>query len=123
MLESLAAATGLPKAEVEILCSWNGGSDAEKEIVNRSGYEFLIAQRDPYHFASNMNQLAHYANGEVLAFVNDDVILDSGSLMQACPASSMRPPRCASEPCCARPMANYSTVAWVLTSTHAVSHR
>ena len=80
MLESLAAATDLPQADVEILCSWNGTNEAEQEIENRSGYEFLIAQRDPYHFASNMNQLAHHANGEVLAFVNDDVILDSGSL-------------------------------------------
>ena len=85
--------------------------------MNRSGYEFLIAQRDPYHFASNMNQLAHHANGEVLAFVNDDVVLDSGSLDAGLSCLSMRPPRCASEPCCARPMANYSTVEWVLTYT------
>ena len=80
MLESLAAATDLPQGDVEILCSWNGTKEAEQDIANRSGYEFLIAQRDPYHFASNMNQLAHHANGDVLAFVNDDVILDSGSL-------------------------------------------
>jgi len=80
MLESLAAATKLAAGEVEILCSWNGSESSEKDIVNGSGYEFLIAQRDPYHFASNMNQLAHHANGEVLAFVNDDVILDDGSL-------------------------------------------
>ena len=80
MLESLAAATKLAAGEVEILCSWNGSESSEQDIVNGSGYEFLIAQRDPYHFASNMNQLAHHANGEVLAFVNDDVILDDGSL-------------------------------------------
>ena len=80
MLESLAIATNLPNSEVEILCSWNGTQASEENIVNRSGYEFLIAQRDPYHFASNMNQLAQHANGDVLAFVNDDLILDEGSL-------------------------------------------
>lgn len=80
MLESLATATKLPNGEVEILCSWNGTQASEAKIVNRSGYEFLVAQRDPYHFASNMNQLARHANGDVLAFVNDDLILDQGSL-------------------------------------------
>ena len=80
MLESLAKATNLPYSEVEILCSWNGTQASEANILNRSGYEFLIAQRDPYHFASNMNRLAQNANGDVLAFVNDDLILDQGSL-------------------------------------------
>tara|TARA_Y100001933_G_C18993295_1_gene561472 strand:+ start:1040 stop:1921 length:882 start_codon:yes stop_codon:yes gene_type:complete len=80
MLESLAKATNLPYSEVEILCSWNGTKASEANIVNRSGYEFLVAQRDPYHFASNMNQLAQNANGDVLAIVNDDLILDQGSL-------------------------------------------
>jgi len=80
MLKSLATATKLRQGEVEILCSWNGTSESEQEINNQSGYEFLIAQRDPYHFANNMNQLAHNANGDVLAFINDDVILDVGSL-------------------------------------------
>ena len=80
MLESLAAATTLPNGEVEILCSWNGSSKSEQKIINHSGYEFLIAQRHPYHFAGNMNQLAKHANGDVLAFLNDDLILDNGSL-------------------------------------------
>ena len=80
MLESLAAATDLPKCDVEILCSWNGSNESEQEIVNRSGFEFLIGQREHYHFARNMNQLAQHANGDVLAFINDDVILDKGSL-------------------------------------------
>ncbi len=80
MLESIATATNLPRSDVEVLCSWNGASETEKEIINSSGYEFLIAQRDSYHFAKNMNKLAHHANGDVLAFVNDDVILDEGSI-------------------------------------------
>ena len=72
MLESLAVATAIPGNEVEILCSWNGEKISEQNIVNRSGYEFLIASRDQYHIASNMNQLAQHANGDVLAFLNDD---------------------------------------------------
>ena len=68
MLESIAQATELPNGEVEILCSWNGTNESEQKIINRSGYEFLIAQRDAYHFAGNMNQLAKHANGDVLAF-------------------------------------------------------
>ena len=80
MLESLAVATAIPGNEVEILCSWNGEKISEQNIVNRSGYEFLIASRDPYHFSSNMNQLAQHANGDVLAFLNDDLLLDPGSL-------------------------------------------
>ena len=80
MLESIAEATELPSGEVEVLCSWNGTNVSEQKIVNRSGYEFLIAQRETYHFAGNMNQLAKHANGDVLAFLNDDLILDNGSL-------------------------------------------
>ena len=80
MLKSLAKATDLPKGEVEVLCSWNGIKASEAHIMNGSGHEFLIAQRVPYHFASNMNQLAQHANGDVLAFINDDLILDQGSL-------------------------------------------
>ena len=80
MLKSLAKATDLPKGEVEVLCSWNGIKASEAHIRNCSGHEFLIAQRVPYHFASNMNQLAQHANGDVLAFINDDLILDQGSL-------------------------------------------
>ena len=80
MLKSLAKATDLPKGEVEVLCSWNGIKASEAHIINGSGHEFLIAQRVPYHFASNMNQLAQHANGDVLAFINDDLILDQGSL-------------------------------------------
>ena len=83
MLSSLASATTLNGLGVEILCSWNGSEDAESEIENNSGYELLIAQRDPYHFASNMNGLAAKANGDLLLIINDDVILDSGSVDNA----------------------------------------
>ena len=80
MLSSLASATSLNGIGVEVLCSWNGSEDEESDIENNSGYELLIAQRDPYHFASNMNGLAAKANGDLLLLINDDVILDSGSI-------------------------------------------
>lgn len=80
MLSSLQAATNLDAGDVEILCSWNGTHEAEAAISNASGYDFLIAQRTPYHFAGNMNGLAERANGEVLLLINDDVVLDPGSL-------------------------------------------
>ena len=80
MLGTLKDALHLPEDSVEILCSWNGTSESEGQIVNQSGYEFLIAQRVSYHFASNVNQLANHASGDVLALINDDVALDEGSL-------------------------------------------
>ena len=83
MLSSLASATTLNGLGVEILCSWNGSEDEQSDIENNSGYELLIAQRDPYHFASNMNGLAAKANGDLLLIINDDVILDSGSVDNA----------------------------------------
>lgn len=76
MLDSLASATNLNTANVEVLCSWNGSQEEEKEILNKSGYKLQIAQRDPYHFASNMNNLAKKANGELLLLINDDIIMD-----------------------------------------------
>ena len=80
MLRSLNGALHLPKREVEILCSWNGSPEEEARIENGSSYEFFIADRSPYHFASNINELAQLANGDILALVNDDVILDMNSL-------------------------------------------
>lgn len=80
MLRSLAAATSLASEQLEILCSWNGSEIDEKAIENYSGFELLIALREPYHFATNMNVLAERANGELLLLINDDVELDAGSI-------------------------------------------
>tara|TARA_Y100001968_G_scaffold252575_1_gene238100 strand:- start:1177 stop:2082 length:906 start_codon:yes stop_codon:yes gene_type:complete len=82
MLESLGKATSLDPSEVEILCSWNGGASAENQIINNSGYEFLIAQKDPYHFATNINNLAEKASGDIFLIINDDIILDHNSIDQ-----------------------------------------
>lgn len=92
MLRTLKGALHLSKGSVEILCSWNGTSESEDQIVNQSGYEFLIAQRQPYHFASNVNQLANHASGDVLALINDDVALDEGSLDAGLAFLSKLPP-------------------------------
>ena len=80
MLSSLRDACSLPQEEVEVLCSWNGSQADEREISNESGYELLIAQRTPYHFAKNMNGLADKATGTDLLLINDDVVLDPGSI-------------------------------------------
>ena len=80
MLCSVKGALHLPTREVEILCSWNGSMEEETHIENDSGYKFSVAKRIPYHYASNINELANLAKGDVLAFVNDDVILDRNSL-------------------------------------------
>ena len=85
MLCSVKDALHLPTREVEILCSWNGSIEEETRIENGSGYKFSIAKRIPYHFGSNINELANLAKGDVFAFINDDVILDRNSLDSGLP--------------------------------------
>ena len=91
MLTTLKEALHLPGEEVEVLCSWNGSSEEEARIENTSNYEFLVANRAPYHFASNMNALAEKANGEVLLLINDDVLLDDNSVDAALNCLSAQP--------------------------------
>ena len=78
LCDSLDAACSLAPMEVEVLCSWNGSDVEEAQIRNSSRYDFHLAQRAPYHFASNMNALASLAGGEILMLANDDLILDPG---------------------------------------------
>ena len=91
MLSTLKDALHLPGEEVEVLCSWNGTAEEEAHIENISHYEFLVANRAPYHFASNMNALAEKANGEVLLLINDDVFLDGNSVDAALKCLSAHP--------------------------------
>ena len=83
LLSSLNEALHLPSEDVEVLCSWNGGTEEEARIKNESRYEILVANRTAYHFASNMNDLADKANGDVLLLINDDVWLDHNSIDEA----------------------------------------
>jgi GT2 family glycosyltransferase len=79
LLHSLDKAySGMP-TDVEVIASWNGSADDE-ERIHPGGLPFKVVQRDPYHFASNMNGLARKANGIVLIFANDDLIVDPGAL-------------------------------------------
>ena len=74
----LDAACSLKPMQAEILVSWNGSDAEEQRISNSSRYDLHIAQRVPYHFAGNMNDLAALAGGEVLMLANDDLMLDPG---------------------------------------------
>jgi len=78
LLSSLDRACSLPSDAVEVLCSWNGSASEEQAISNPSRFSFRVVQRDPYHFASNVNGLIEQASGSLLMLVNDDVILDAG---------------------------------------------
>jgi GT2 family glycosyltransferase len=80
LLQSLNQACGLASHEVEILCSWNGSADDEHRICNGSRYDLRICQRDPYHFAANMNRLGGQATGAVVLLANDDLVLDPGCI-------------------------------------------
>jgi len=78
LLQSLNQACGLASHEVEVLCSWNGPADDECRICNGSRYDLRICQRDPYHFAANINGLCSQATGAVVLLANDDLVLDPG---------------------------------------------
>ena len=79
----LNEASNLPPNEAEILCSWNGSEEGEERLQNTSRYDFHVAQHDPYHFSSNMNNLASKAIGDVLMLANDDLVLDPGCVDEA----------------------------------------
>ena len=91
LCDSLDAACTLAPIDVEILCSWNGSDVEEAEIRNSCRYDFHLAQRAPYHFASNMNGLAALAGGETLMLANDDLILDPGCVDAALHLMRSRP--------------------------------
>lgn len=97
LLSSLPAARSHWDPGDEVLCSWNGTPEGEAAIepngslMPGAGPAFRIAQRQPYHFATNMNGLARLAQGELVLLVNDDVILDPGSLDLAIAALHSHP--------------------------------
>lgn len=91
LLISLVSACSLPLSVVEVLCSWNGSTADEALIQAPDGLAFRVASRDAYHFAANVNALASLARAEALLLVNDDVILDQGSVDSALLAFDARP--------------------------------
>jgi len=83
LLQSLEGARTFWGPHDEVLCSWNGSRADEALILETYQPRFRLASRCAYHFASNMNELANLASGEILAILNDDVVLDTGSLDRA----------------------------------------
>ncbi|MCP9775703.1 glycosyltransferase [Cyanobium sp. WAJ14-Wanaka] len=79
MLKSLEAGYTGSADSIEVIISWNGTAE-EEALINSGPFGAEIANRKPYHFASNINTLAHKATGDVLIFANDDLIMDPGSV-------------------------------------------
>jgi hypothetical protein len=79
LLQSLDQAYSGSADSIEVIASWNG-SAADESRLKPGRLPFAIAQRDAYHFAGNMNGLARQAKGDILVFVNDDLIVDPGSI-------------------------------------------
>ena len=79
LLQSLDQAYSGSADSIEVIASWNG-SAADESRLKPGRLPFAIAQRDTYHFAGNMNGLARQAKGDILVFVNDDLIVDPGSI-------------------------------------------
>lgn len=75
----------------EILCSWNGNPEDEALLQADAHPPLRIAARSAYHFATNVNALADQARGDLLVLLNDDVILDRGSLDRAIQILQSRP--------------------------------
>lgn len=69
--------------KIEVLCSWNGDKEIIKNRDTKFNFPFEVHFNKEYSFAKNNNDLANKAKGEVLLFVNDDVILDKDSLQTA----------------------------------------
>ncbi|MBM5793378.1 MAG: hypothetical protein FJ057_05475 [Cyanobacteria bacterium K_DeepCast_0m_m1_088] len=83
LLGSIPSALRGFEGNVEVLCSWNGSPEEEQKVLCPDNIELYFSQRTPYHFATNCNQLSRQACGDMLLFVNDDLILDPGSITAA----------------------------------------
>ena len=90
LVESLNESYSGDAETAEILISWNGSSEEETRI-QPGRLPSQIVQKDPYHFAANMNRLARTATGDVLVFANDDLIADAGAVDAALDRLSLRP--------------------------------
>ena len=83
LLQSLQYSRCFWGSSDEVLCSWNGGTTDEALIQTDHPPGFRLVQRCAYHFAANMNALASQASGDILVLLNDDLVLDKGSLDRA----------------------------------------
>ena len=90
LAESLDQAYQGESEIIELLVSWNGSADDER-LIRAGRFPLVIAQREPYHFAGNMNRLAEKSKAEFLIFANDDLIADPGSIDAALDRLKLRP--------------------------------
>ena len=82
LIDSINEKSYIDNNDFEILCSWNGESQDLKKIHNPKNYNLKIIKIKPYNFASNMNKLISISIGKYLLIINDDVILDKGSISE-----------------------------------------
>ena len=73
----------------EVLCSWNGDAKDTLSIECPAGMNFRLIEQRPYNFAKNNNSLAKIANGDLLLFLNDDVLPDRFAVNRALEAINM----------------------------------
>ncbi|MFC0470045.1 glycosyltransferase [Halalkalibacter kiskunsagensis] len=85
MLSSLlkSIANSKHNLNLEVLCAWNGKENIKKNISLSYGFPIKIHYLKQYHFSSNNNILAEKANGRVLLFLNDDIVLVKDCLQNA----------------------------------------
>ncbi|WVT77563.1 glycosyltransferase (plasmid) [Sinorhizobium chiapasense] len=67
----------------EVICSWNGEGDSADLITVPSGVHFSLHVQRPYNFAKNNNYIADRAQGDILLFINDDLVPDRGAINKA----------------------------------------
>ncbi|MBK1879500.1 glycosyltransferase [Pelagicoccus mobilis] len=66
--------------EVDLHVSWNADAIPE-DFATNFPFPIHFHHIRPYHFASNNNALAEFAQGDYLLFINDDVVLDDNVLL------------------------------------------
>jgi len=80
MLTSLEQAYGGAEGDLEVLCSWNGSRQEWQAVDLERPWRLQMIEQPRYHFATNANALARLATGDILALLNDDLVLDPGAL-------------------------------------------
>jgi len=69
--------------QAEIIVAWNGTGGPDALLREFPDLAIEIHRIEPYNFASNNNRLAALTRGDILLFINDDIILDQNCLHAA----------------------------------------
>jgi glycosyltransferase involved in cell wall biosynthesis len=83
LLSTISSSINIDLKLIEVLCSWNGLKTDEEKILIPKGISFEIVNRDPYHFASNINKLSEFAKGVFIIIANDDISLKPNTLFNS----------------------------------------